>query len=123
MASLLELQNNLKSLLKVLYEEKEILILNDWEGLLRIVKLKDDYIEKLSKFKGIDIEDNIKIMNIIEEINSLQETNLLLTKQALSFQNMLLESISKNLQKMSNTYSPKGNYESKNNISLINQSV
>ena len=115
--------NHLKSTIKLLQEEKQCLIHSDGNKIPEIVELKNKLVEKLSEFKGLDIENNKKAMTLIEEINSLQETNLLLTKQALAFQNTLLESIAKNVQSMSNTYSAKGNYESNSPISLVNQSV
>ena len=123
MNSTQEVANHLKSLLTLLHEEKEALIHNDGNAIAQIVESKKSYIEELSNLKGLDIQDNNKIMAIIEQINGLQETNLLLTKQALSFQNNLLESMSKNVQGSASTYSPKGNYESKNTINLIDQSV
>ena len=123
MGSIQELISDLKGLLKTLYEEKEVLLQSDGHRIAEIVEIKNDYIEKLAKYKGIEFEKNQKVIEIIEEINSLQEVNLLLTKQALSYQDVLLESISKNIKNMSNTYSAKGNYDSKNDVSLIDQSV
>lgn len=123
MPSLNELYNQLKSIIKLLHEEKEALLHNEGFKIAEIVEVKNSYIEKLSLFKGIEIEKNEKAMGFIKEINSLQEVNLLLTNQALSFQNVLLESIAKNVRSMSNTYSAKGNYESANNIGLIDHSV
>lgn len=123
MPSIQELYNNLNSIFKLLEEEKVALLHNDGVKVAELVEFKNDYIEKLSKFKGLDIESNEKIMDLIKEINSIQEVNLLLTKQALSFQDVLLESISRNVQNMSNTYSSKGDYETNNSINLIDQSV
>lgn len=123
MGSIQELISDLKGLLKTLYEEKEVLLQSDGHRIAEIVEIKNDFIEKLAKYKGIEFEKNQKVIEIIEEINSLQEVNLLLTKQALSYQDVLLESISKNIKNMSNTYSAKGNYDSKNDVSLIDQSV
>lgn len=123
MPSVQELYNHLNSIFKLLEEEKVALLHNDGVKVAELVESKNEHIEKLSKFKGLDIESNKKVMDLIKEINSIQEVNLLLTKQALSFQDVLLESISKSVQNMSNTYSSKGNYEATNNISLIDQSV
>lgn len=118
-----ELVNNLKSILGLLQEEKDALIHNDGNRITEIVESKKSCIEKLASLKGFSIEDDKEIMTIIEQMNELQEVNLLLTKQALGFQNNLLESMAKNLQSSANTYSPKGSYESKNTINLIDQSV
>ena len=123
MASLQEFYSHLKSILKLLQEEKDALLHNDGFKIAMIVESKNEYIEKLSQFKGLDINENKKAMGLIEEINSFQEVNLLLTKQALSFQNVLLESIAKNVHNMSNTYSSKGKYGKLNDIGLIDHSV
>ena len=109
--------------MNLLKDEKKALIDNDGNKVITIVESKTLALEKLSKFKGYDIENSKKITSIIGEINELQEINLLLTKQALSFQDVLLESISKNIQSLSNTYSGKGHYEVSTNINLVDESV
>lgn len=121
-----ELIKKLKALIKVLEEEKEALIKNDGEKIVHLVKVKSEYTDALIEFKGLDIENDETAMKLIGKINDLQEINMLLTKQALAYQNAILESISKNINninKSSNTYSSKGSYESKNNINLIDQSI
>ena len=118
-----ELMDELRSLNKLLEEEKQALIQNDGDKVGEIVMTKEEYINRLSQFKGIDIENNKEVMKLIEEINSLQELNLLLTKQALSYQKSILESISKNINKLANTYSSKGSYEKENSVNLIDQSL
>lgn len=123
MGNIQQFTNDLKGLLKTLYDEKEALLDSDGHKVAEIVEIKNEYLEKFANYKGLDIKNNKKCMEIIEEINSLQEINLLLTKQALSYQDVLLESISKNIKNMSNTYSAKGNYDGKNDVSLIDQSV
>lgn len=123
MSTVVELCKHLKKIIKLLNEEKEALIRNDGGKIMEIVELKNKHIEKLSQFSGLDIMGNEKSINLIKEINSLQEVNLLLTKQALSYQEMLMESISQNIQNNSNTYSAKGNYEGTNDVSLINKKV
>jgi len=118
-----ELINDLKGLVKVLYDEKEALLDNDGHKVAEIVEIKNEYIEKLASFKGLDIASNNKAMGIVEEINSLQEINLLLTKQALSYQDVLMESIAQNVKNLTNTYSPNGNNNTSSSINFIDQSV
>lgn len=118
-----ELLKNLKSIYKLLEKEKQALIKNQGDEIRKIVEMKTKYIENISRYEGESIKENSKAMKIIEKINSLQELNLLLTKQALSFQDELLSAISQNVQNVSNTYSPDGNLESPKNINLIDQSV
>lgn len=121
MATVSKLANHLKDLLKLLKEEKEALIHNDGEKIAELVETKNNYIEKLGEFKGLDMEKNEEIIALSKEIDSLQEINLLMTKQALSYQNAILESIAKNVQ-TKNTYSSKGNYDSKD-VNIIDQSI
>lgn len=123
MGTIQELISHLKSIIKLLYDEKEALIENDGHRISEIVELKTDFIKKLEHFKGIDVINNKKAMDLIGEIDSLQETNLLLTKQSLSYQEVLLESIAKNIQNLTNTYSQKGGYNTSNSINFIDQSV
>lgn len=123
MNSLQDLYSNLKLILKLLKDEKKALIDNDGNKVMTLVEAKTLALEKLSKFKGYDIENSKKIISIINEINELQEINLLLTRQALSFQEVLLESISRNIQNLSNTYSGKGHYQVSTNINLVDESV
>jgi len=118
-----KLVNKLNLLVSLLKEEREALIKSDGDKVAEIVKKKENIIEDLSTFKGLDIREDKIIMELIKEIDSLQEMNLLLTKQALSFQNALLESISKGVKASLNTYSAKGNYESNNKTGLVDQSV
>ena len=123
MSTVIELCNHLKKIIKLLNEEKEALIQNNGDKIIEILDSKNKLIEKLSQFSGLDIIGNEKSIGLIQEINSLQEVNLLLTKQALSYQDVLMESISQNVQNNSNTYSAKGNYEGTNEINLINKKV
>ncbi len=118
-----ELREILEGLIQLLKEEKDSLVQNDGNRVKEIVLEKERYIDRISEFKGMDIERDREIMGLIEEINSLQELNLLLTNQALSYQNSILESILNNVNGLANTYSANGNYEKENNINLIDQSV
>lgn len=117
------LLSSLKNILKLLKKEKLALVKNDTNKIDEIVRQKTELIEGLAKYKGLDIQNNKEAMDIIKEINSLQELNLLLTKQALSYQNTILESMSKNIGSASNTYSSKGKYDTGNSINIIDHSV
>lgn len=123
MATAQELINELKAIVNILEDEKEALLENDGHRVADILERKNNYIENLNQYKGLDILNNKKAMELIGEINSIQETNILLTKQALSYQDMLLESIAKNINNLNNTYTPNKGYNQQNNISFIDQSV
>lgn len=113
----------LKALTGILYEEKEALLNNMGHEVAEIVEKKKEYIERLAEFKGLDIESDDRAMTLISQINQLQETNLLLTKQALSYQEVLIESIAKNINSTHSTYSQKGGFNKPSSINLVDQSV
>ena len=115
--------NNLKNIISLLKQEKTALINNDVDKVTEIVNKKNEQIEKLGAFKGTDVENFKEAMDLIKEIDYMQELNLLLTKQALSYQNAVLESISQNINNFANTYSSKGTYENTDSINIIDQSV
>ena len=117
------LNNHLKIIYNLLIKERVALINNDVGKISEIVEQKNEQIEELKKYKGVGIKNFEEVANLIEEINSMQELNLLLTNQALSYQNALLESISHSVNNIINTYSSNGKYETKNNMSIIDQSV
>lgn len=119
-----EIINCLKSLNALLKEEKVVLINNDAEKLAKIVSKKQELVEIISLIDTKQLQVDDKTKGLMEEIQSLQETNILLTNQALSFQNALLEAISHNIKSLSNTYSQKGQlYSKENNSKIIDQSV
>ena len=120
LSSLLEI---LETIYDLLEKEKDALIHNDVDKISEIVEKKVVQIEKLEEHKGIDANNNQEVVNLIKEINSLQEINMLMTRQAMSHQNVLLDNISKNIYNLTNTYSSQGKYESTNNITIIDQSV
>ena len=123
MATITELKVVLRKLKNLLYEEKEALLKNDGHKIAEIVELKSDLIEELKKLNGIDVSSSESVLELVKEIDSIQETNLLLTKQAIGYQEMLIESIAKNVNNLSNTYSPKGGYKAENNVNFIDQSI
>lgn len=114
----------LKDIKKALNDEKEALVKNNGARIAEIVKIKAELIDKLKNFKDIgDISQNEKVLELFGKINSLQETNFLLTKQALAYQEMLLESITENVKSGSNTYSARGGYNGNNEINFIDKSI
>lgn len=120
LSSLLEM---LETIYDLLEKEKDALINNDVDKISEIVEKKVVQIEKLEEHKGIDTNNNQEVVKLIKEINSLQELNMLMTRQAMSHQNVLLDNISKNIYNLTNTYSSQGKYESTNNVTIIDQSV
>lgn len=117
------LKDHLKELYNLLKDEKNALVEDRGHEIQAIVEKKEILIEKIERFKGKDFNNDKEVLALKKEIDSIQELNLLLTKQALSYQKAMVESIAKNLQNISNTYSNKGQYNKSGSINLINQKV
>jgi uncharacterized protein YoxC len=105
----------------LLEEERYVLINNQGDRLVEIVKKKEQLLEKLASFNDDEVEV-AKLNDLSREIKHLQETNLTLTEQSMDFTQMLLENIQKNAQK-NNNYSKKGTYEKSNQATFIDESL
>lgn len=112
----------LTDLLHILKREKEALIKNEGTKIEAIVKEKEIF---LSELPDVDFSktNQADIKTIVKEIRELQETNLMLTKQTLAFQEVLLSAISKGIKQSGNTYSNKGQHTAREQASLLNQSL
>lgn len=113
----------LKELTKALTLEKEVLIKNDAMTLISIVERKNLLISQMEAFSGMDFSGNEEIRKMILTIENLQETNLILTRQALSYQNEILKALAKNNTSKHNTYSANGQLSTQKEVSIIDQSV
>jgi len=113
----------LKKLLGILEDEKQALINN--EG-LKVAQIVEEKIEIIIEIQNLDIKDALedkRVIDLIEKIDDLQETNLLLTKQALKYQEVMMETIAKSLSSQSGTYEQKGSYNKEQSINFVDQSV
>jgi hypothetical protein len=128
----------LESLYDLLQQEKEALISNEGEELVRIVeekialadrieglKEKEQEKEEEGKKKRLESEERDPAIDLlVERIRDIQQTNGLLAKQALSYHEVLLKSIAEESGKNRETYSPRGGYEDQNNTStFVDQKV
>ena len=113
----------LKELMKVLTLEKEVLIKNDAMTLISIVERKNLLIGQMEAFSGTDFSGNEEIRKMIRAIENLQETNLILTSQALSYQNEILKALAKTNTSKHNTYSANGQLNAQKEVSIVDQSV
>lgn len=113
----------LKELTKVLTLEKEVLIKNDAMTLISIVERKNLLIGQMEAFSGTDFSGNEEIQKMIRAIENLQETNLILTRQALSYQNEILKALAKTNTSKHNTYSANGQLNAQKEVSIVDQSV
>ena len=117
------LQGTLKELLKILKEEKEVLLKNDAASLEKIVTRKNEMVAIIreEQEKGVLADEAVRSYAL--EIEKLQEVNHLLTRQALSFQEEIFKALSKNTAVKHNTYSKEGSMNRTKEVSIIYQSV
>lgn len=113
----------LKKIFGILEQEKLALINNDGVKVAELVEKKIEIIEEVEQLGIKNALDDSRVIHLIEQIDELQETNLLLTKQALKYQEVMMESIAKNLSSKSGTYEQKDSYNKEQSINFIDQSV
>lgn len=122
-----ELKKALEDLLTILDKERKALIDNELDNLLELIKCKEKQAEKINAIEEtieeISEEDKIVIRNLVEQVIQLQETNSLLTEQAMSYHLNLIEGIEQEAKKASNTYSKDGAYEQVSDGAIINKSI
>lgn len=114
--------NLLTEFVDLLKSEKEALIHNDAEKVVAIVTQKQTFLEVLETLTPASFDD-ASLKEPLAEIKQLQETNLMLTKTALQFQETVLKAITKTVKSSGNTYSKKGYYKGNEQATLINQSL
>lgn len=117
------LQGALKDLLKILKEEKEVLVKNDALSLEKIVARKNEIVTIIREEQEKGVLPNEAVRSYAMEIEKLQEVNQLLTRQALSFQEEIFKALSKNTAVKHNTYSKEGSMNRTKEVSIIDQSV
>lgn len=116
------LKEHFKNFKTILETEKEALIQNDGKKVEELLSLKEDFIRELEEYdlNEIDRED-AELISLTAEIKDLQETNLLLTEQAMSYNDQFISAFQKEAQK-SVTYSDK-NKKDDGQSSILNQSL
>ncbi|SFN84183.1 MULTISPECIES: hypothetical protein [Proteiniclasticum] len=117
------LQGALKDLLKILKEEKEVLVKNDALSLEKIVARKNEIVTIIREEQEKGVLPDEAVRSYAMEIEKLQEVNQLLTRQALSFQEEIFKALSKNTAVKHNTYSKEGSMNRTKEVSIIDQSV
>ncbi|MFH5834873.1 hypothetical protein ACHAL6_02195 [Proteiniclasticum sp. C24MP] len=118
-----KLQSILRELVHLLEMEKEVLIKSDAASLLKIIEKKNLVMKAVEeeKVKGVIADEEVRTLG--KRIERLQETNLLLTKQALTYQEEILKALAKSNTSRFSTYSAKGSYSSEKEVRLVDQSV
>ena len=113
----------LRELVSVLKVEKEVLIKNESGKLMDLVEKKKDLLALINEYSVLDLMVTEELKNLISQMQGLQETNLLLTKQGLSFQENIMKALAKNNTSKYSTYSSKGSYQAQKEVKLVDQSV
>lgn len=113
----------LRDLVSVLKVEKEVLIKNESGKLMDLVEKKKDLLALINEYSVLDLMVTEELKSLISQMQGLQETNLLLTKQGLSFQENIMKALAKNNTSKYSTYSSKGSYQAQKEVKLVDQSV
>lgn len=95
-------QTKLRLFIKILKREQKFLVFDDGVSLNGLVPQKEDFLPIFDNYTG-QIGQQTK--SLIQEIRELQETNLLLTQQALAYQKKMMDTIQHSLTSQENTYS------------------
>lgn len=114
--------NTLIQFKTVLMDEKNALIKNDSAKVKVLVEQKQTFLDILPTLttEGLKKED---LIGVVEEIKNLQQTNLVLTQQVISYQEMMMKAIATGVKKGSSTYSKRGDYSAAQQANLIDQSL
>ena len=118
-----KLQAILSELVTILQMEKEVLIKSDAVTLTKIVEKKNELMVAVEEEKKKGVLADEEVRSLGEKIQRLQETNLLLTKQALAYQEEIFKALAKSNTSKFNTYSAKGSMGNEKEVRLIDQSV
>lgn len=113
-------RGHLTALVQLLESEREALLENQGERVATIVEEKQTFLHTMATvdLKTVDLKT---LKPLIETIRQLQETNLILTKQTLHYQKVVLDALSEG-KKAGKTYSKLGTPISNNQANLLNQS-
>ncbi|MDN2453727.1 flagella synthesis protein [Lactobacillus sp. UCMA15818] len=97
-----EFERHLGNFVKLLKKEKDYLIKDDGESLTNLLPEKEVFVKVLEGYQGNISE---KVRELITVIKTQQEENMLLTRQAIGYQEMLMTAVKKNLSSPAGTYS------------------
>lgn len=117
------LKKHLEKLYELLETENAALINDEGEKMEAIVESKQ---ELAKAFEAYDLEEinqeDEETISLIKKTRNLQETNLVLTKQAMSYTDTFISAFQKEAQK-NITYSEKGNKKEDGSSGLLNRSL
>lgn len=111
----------LEQFCQLLEQEREVLRRNDGAALTEIVAQKQQFLEALPEVR-LNETESAEAESIVARIRQLQGTNLLLTKQALKFQESVRKAIQKEIV-TAGTYSKYGQHTKNQQQYLLNHSL
>ncbi|MFT8668769.1 MAG: flagella synthesis protein [Liquorilactobacillus hordei] len=115
-----EFERKLGNFVKLLKKERGYLIKDDGEGLTNLLPEKESFVKILEEYHG-DVSE--KARELITAIKTQQEENLLLTRQAIGYHDMLMGAIKKNLDNPAGTYSKNAQVRGGVHNNLIDEEV
>lgn len=117
------LKTHLEELYEVLQTENAALINDEGEKMEEIVEIKHLLAKAFEAYDLNEIDqDDQETISLIKKTRNLQETNLVLTKQAMNYTDTFLSAFQKEAKK-NITYSDKGNEKKEGSSGLLNQSL
>lgn len=117
------LNKHLEKLFDILQTENKVLINDEGEKLEEIVEMKQHLAKEFESYDLNEIDqENTETISLIEKTRNLQETNLVLTKQAMNYTDTFISAFQKEAKK-SVTYSEKGNKKEEGSSGLLNRSL
>jgi len=115
-----EFLRELNQFYHLLKKENQALIKDDGETLLSIVEQKESMVPIFEVYEEPIKE---KVQERLLAIRALQEENLLLTNQALSYQKMFMDTIQQQLKKNNTVYAPNNQPYQATEATIINQDM
>lgn len=112
----------LQNFIALLETEKEALIHNQGATIQKLVTEKQAFVDQFPTY-DFSQENRMAVTALVQTIRQLQETNLLLTQQALDYQKTVMEAFSKGIKKAGKTYSKTGQQTGLTQASILNQSL
>lgn len=101
-------QNKLRQFIRILKQEQKDLIKDDGQAVTEAVSQKEGFLSFFNDYQGAVGQATKDLISTIQE---LQQTNLLLTQQALAYQQKMMDTIQNSLEKQKAPYgkNPYGN--------------
>ena len=111
----------LEELKTILLEEKEALIQSQTDKVIDMIAKKEAVIERM---ESAELNENEKetVHLLAKEVKDLQETNKMLTEQAMQYNETFLAAFQKEAQK-NNTYSKEGYLKKSGSSGILDQSL